>query len=317
MYSISSSLAPPNFTHTQVITFMEGGASRQGRVAQACDACKRRKVRCNGEQRRQQCNHLNLKCIYTPTARGRARKNTAERGTVIESYGRSTRSAYSPTSSISVPPAPTSPTILPAPASLPSISIHPDPSFFLDLVPDYLLCVYPVNPVISEVEIRACVHQMDTNQDAASFVYAFAAATINLTRTDLIQFAPDVRDQISAQLTRPFELRTPIAFESQSTIFKLMGNIFLEICLMALRKFDLAFFYLREVISMVHILRIKSVGDMAALNPSERARRQRAYWEYFIHERFSALSDYKPICLDPLPALPEHDPSISPAIKYG
>ena len=201
----------------------------------------------------------------------RARKNTAERGTVIESY-RSTRSAYSPTSSISVPPAPISPTILPAPASLPSISIHPYPSFFLDPVPDYLLCVYPVNPVISEVEIRACVHQMDTNQDAASFVYAFAAATINLTRTDLIQFAPDVRDQISALLTRSFELRTPMAFESQPTIFKLMGNIFLEICLMALRKFDLAFFYLREAISMV------------ALNPSERARRQRAYWECFIHD---------------------------------
>jgi Fungal Zn(2)-Cys(6) binuclear cluster domain len=203
------------FDSTQVVTSMEGGASRQGRVAQACDACKRRKAHCNGEQRCQQCNHLNLRCIYTPTTRGRARKNTAERGTVIESYRRSTRSAHSPTSSISVPPAPTSPTILPAPVSLPPVLIHPNPSFFLNLVPDYLLCVYPVNPVISEVEIRACVHQMDTNQDAAPFVYAFAAVTINFTRTNLTQFAPDARDQISALLTRSFKLRTPMAFESQ------------------------------------------------------------------------------------------------------
>lgn len=251
-----------------------------------------------------------MKCIYTPTTRGRARKNTAERGTVIESYRRSTRSAHSPTSSISVPPAPARP---------PSVLIHPDPSFFLDLVPDYLLCVYPVNPVISEVEIRACVHQMDINQDAASFVYAFAAVTINLTRTGLIQFAPNVRDQISALLTRSFELRTPMAFETQPTIFKLMGNIFIfiEICFMALRKFDLAFFYLREAISMVHMLRIESVGDMAALDQPEQARRQRAYWECFIHERFSALSDYKPTSLDPLSDLPEHDPSISPAVEHG
>ncbi|OCL11724.1 hypothetical protein AOQ84DRAFT_422513 [Glonium stellatum] len=302
---------------------MEGGANHHRRVAQACDACKRRKVRCNGEQRCQQCDHLNLKCIYTPAGR-RVRKNAAERGTVIESYRRSTGSAYSPTSPVSLAPAPTSPTIIATPAhtpstlpSTPSVSIHPNLSFFLDLVPAYLLCVYPVNPVVSEAEIRACIHQIDADRDAASFVYAFAAVTINLTRTDSIQSAPDVRDQISALLSRSFEFRTTMVFESQPTVLKLMGSIFIEICLMALRKFNLAFFYLREAISMVHMLRIENVGDMAALDLSERARRQRAYWECFIHERFSALSDYKPICLDPLPNMPEHDPSISPAVEHG
>lgn len=53
------------------------------------------------------------------------------------------------------------------------------------------------------------------------------------------------------------------------------------------------------------------------LAPTERARRHRAYWECFIHERFIALSANMPICLPPLPALPEHDPSPPPEIEQG
>jgi len=187
----------------------------------------------------------------------------------------------------------------------------------LDLIPDYLAFVYPVNPVITDAEIRACVQQINSNREAASFLYAFAAVTINLTRSDLIQFAPDIQDQIGGLVNRCLEFGDPMGVESQPTMLKVMSNIFIEICLMGLSKLRHGFFYLRQAISLLHMLRVENATEMALLVSTERARRQRAYWECFIHERFTALSENMPICLPPLPTLPEHDPFLSPEIEQG
>lgn len=42
-------------------------------------------------------------------------------------------------------------------------------------------------PIISESEIRTCVKEMNESRLEASFVYVYAAVTINLTRTEPIQ----------------------------------------------------------------------------------------------------------------------------------
>jgi hypothetical protein len=65
------------------------------------------------------------------------------------------------------------------------------------------------------------------------------------------------------------------------------------------------------------MLRIENTAEMALLDPGERARRQRAYWECFIHKRFTALSESMPICLEPLDTLPEHDPTLAPEVEQG
>lgn len=87
-----------------------------------------------------------------------------------------------------------------------------------------------MNPVITEAEIRKCAQQMNSSREAASFLYAFAAVTINLTRTDIIQFAPDVKTQIANLLNRSFEFRDAMDLESQPTLLKIMGNVFIEVC---------------------------------------------------------------------------------------
>lgn len=48
---------------------------------------------------------------------------------------------------------------------------------------------------------------------------------------------------------------------------------------------------------------------MSQLPIVEHARRQRAVWICFIHERFAALIEYNLICLEPLPDISERDPS--------
>jgi Fungal Zn(2)-Cys(6) binuclear cluster domain len=306
---------------------MQDGASKSPRAAQACDACKRRKVRCNGGDRCQQCKHFDLRCVYTPIKRGRPRKNAAARGAVIEEYRRGTSSDGSNnvsqqrplTSPTSVRPDNSTTTGSPpaAPVMLPSMLLHPDPGYFLDLLPDYMTYVYPVNPVITASEIRICVDQLHTSREAACFLYAFAAVTINLTRTDQVQFAPDIRDQITTLLHRCLDNKESMGLDAQPSLLRVYTNIFIQICLMALRKIGLGFFYLREAISMLHLMQVENAEIMAGLEPAERARRQRAYWECFIHERFTALTDYKPTCLRLLPDLPDHDSTLSPEIEHG
>jgi len=183
------------------------------------------------------------------------------------------------------------------------------------LVPDYLAYVYPVNPIITEAEIRACVEQMSTSREAASFTYAFAAVTINLART-----AFDLREQISHLLTRALEHRELLGLENitQPWLLRIMTSIFLEICFMGLRKTSLGFYYLRDAISLLQLLRISSPEHTCHLSVPERARLQRVYWECFIHERYTALSNYLPLILPPLPSgLPEHDPTLPPNIQSG
>jgi hypothetical protein len=54
------------------------------RVAKACDACKLRKVKCNGQERCQQCAHLGLRCVYTVSVKQRVQYG--KRGHLISEY---------------------------------------------------------------------------------------------------------------------------------------------------------------------------------------------------------------------------------------
>ncbi|KAF4548573.1 Hypothetical protein D9617_27g045410 [Elsinoe fawcettii] len=101
------------------------------------------------------------------------------------------------------------------------------------------------------------------------------------------------------------------------SILRVMTSVFLEICLMNLSKPDLALFYLNEAIVQLPMLHIADAEAMSALSHTERCRRERLYWECFIHERFAAVVHERSIILDPLPSLPPFDPSIDFSIHQG
>jgi hypothetical protein len=88
-------------------------------------------------------------------------------------------------------------------------------------------------------------------------------------------------------------------------------------CYMSLGQHDLGFFYLREALSMIHLLRIEDKTLMASLDLAERSRRQRLYWLCFIHERFISISHYSPATLSSFTQFPEEDPGLDPHISQG
>jgi len=134
------------------------------RSSQACDACKLRKVKCNGQARCQQCSHLDLKCVYSAP---RQRRKPSKRGEVIERYKSVSNGGVDTSQGVPFNQASSSndffspqPTqTLPAITSLlsketlldedspGSSGSHYSAEFYFGFLQDYEVSVYPVNPV--------------------------------------------------------------------------------------------------------------------------------------------------------------------------
>lgn len=276
------------------------------RTSQACEPCKRRKIRCNGQPQCQQCTHSGIPCTYADTLARRSRKETVGRGRIIAAF-KETKTSGKWTNEV----------LAPKPNVESAISSFSNPAFFLGQLDEYDRFIYPMSPVVKAVEIRDMIHQMDTDREIASFVYVFSAVTLNLTCHEPIQRGSETSEQIATLLTRSLELRSPLGFNSKPSIVTLMRSLFTQMAFVGLRKLDLGFLYLREAISLVYMLHIHEKEPMQELQVEERCRRQRAYYECFIHERFTALTYYRPPCLPPLPALPDHDPSMDRELEEG
>lgn len=186
----------------------------------------------------------------------------------------------------------------------------------MDLIPDYLEGVYPVQPVIPEHELRQLIHVMDTDQEARSFIYSFGGCTLNLTRygdrrtEEVVQTIEHLMDCSIESMRPPYK-------HYRTSVIRCMQSIFIHNCLMSLQGSDAAFFYMRDAICNIQLLRVDSQDVAAELTPPERSRRQRLYWQAYIHERFLAILDYRRAILPPLYTLPEDDPTIPIQVHEG
>lgn len=192
-------------------------------------------------------------------------------------------------------------------------------SYFESLIPDYMSYVYPFSPIITDTEVLASITKMDTEREHAAFIYAFTAVTLDLTRSSKITSTPPSTSQITDLMRQSVEIQQPLVIGFRPSILRAMTSIFIQMCAMSLGHYDLGFFYLREAISMIQILRISDKTVLAGLCAAERARRQRLYWQCFIHERFMSIVYFSPVALSPA-EYPEEDTttaSVSMGIQQG
>ncbi|KAH6612746.1 hypothetical protein C7974DRAFT_84752 [Boeremia exigua] len=299
--------------------------STQKRVSKACDACKRRKVKCNGQERCQQCSHLGLRCVYSASGKLRSQ---GKRGHIISEFR----------NHMNHPHTTSPPVILPAngqhiqpyngftysferndfsSASPESpVGPHYNKAFFLDLISDYMEGVYPVQPVIAEHEVRHYINSMDHDPEMRSFVYSFGGCTLNLTRYGDRRTEEVVRT-IENLMDLSVDTMKPPHKSHHSSVMRAMQSIFIHNCLMSLQGSDAAFHWMRDAISAIQLLRIDNPEHVASLSGPERSRRQRLYWQAYIHERFLAILDYRQAIMFPLYTLPEDDPTIPIQVHEG
>ncbi|GAB7340233.1 hypothetical protein MBLNU457_6698t1 [Dothideomycetes sp. NU457] len=302
------------------------------RSSQACDACKLRKVKCNGQARCQQCSHLDLKCVYSAP---RQRRKPSKRGEVIERYKTVSNGGVDTTQNAALNQAsgndffsPQSTQTLPAITSLlskepfleedspGSSTSHYAAEFYFGFLQDYEASVYPVNPVITVDEARDAILEMHTSREASAFVHALVAVTINLTHV-----APEREAETKAQtlhwVEETIKRQCPLLLHTKVTPRLIMTCQFMHICFMGMSRPDLAFYYLRQSITLIQIMRIDDPETMQSLPLIERARRQRLYWEAFVHERYNSITDCHAPVLQELPIMPENDPSIPHWVMNG
>lgn len=235
----------------------------------ACSACSQRKVRCNGQQRCQQCEHLNLRCEYSePSPRQIQRNRTPKKiPKRVQEH----------------------PVLAAAPHEREYWSkgldqgekAHYETSFFLALLPDFQNFVLPFHPVITIAEAQYAIETMDTDNEAQAFVFGLAAVTLNLTHS-LRSQTPSPNLDIETWVSKTLSTLQPVLSQDDISVRKVATLQFIHVCLMGLGRHDLAFYYLRQSTTMVEILRIGDAEIMAQFPLAERARRQRLYWTVFV-----------------------------------
>ena len=190
------------------------------------------------------------------------------------------------------------------------------------LIPDFENYTYPVNPIITTQQIRVCIDLMSTDPTRAALVYSFAAVTINLTMTQQqhthklsinfissnelgipITTSERIHDLMNCSLrargrATPTDALSDTLFSDDLVEIRIATCIFLEICWMALKKPDKAFLALREAIALIQLLHVDR--GPGTLTGPEYARRQRIYWEAYIHERFLTITNCFPSIMPPL-----------------
>ncbi|KAF4508879.1 hypothetical protein G6O67_005208 [Ophiocordyceps sinensis] len=295
-----------------------------GKITRACDACRVRKVR------------FNLGCAFAPAP---AKRKPAVRGRLVAQL----RSKGSGKSQFALAPVPSTAAVTsiagivdathsagPQPEPGPPIGCSGySQEFFLALLPQFEQLVYPVNPVLTPDEIRDAIATMHSDFEDAALVHAFGAVTINLTQTSWT-----LHGDIAAQMTslthyslwahRKAEMgretdANGLQSELPITVKSIMTCIFNEISLMAFKRFDRSFAALREAISMIQMLNVHRYADGdGLLGPDEVSRRQRMYWEAYIHERFLCIVSGYPCIMTPLrTGLPVTDNSVPPSVALG
>lgn len=311
----------------QLHSSMSGSSSTgRHRVTRACNNCRFRKVKCTGAIPCAQCNHLNLPCIFSSSNKPRGPPARNGLLTKLRNNDTEVNAATGP---------------LQNPRHVPSTDgeafyrglKHVDflmssqeytTDFFMSLIPEYERVAYPVNPIITGTEIVESIRYMHTDYTHAALVYAYAAVTVNLSQgiwPEAGQVSARVHDllKLSVSMRRRVEEARSL-FEVPMSVTRIVTCIFLEICMMAFKRYDQSFMLLREAMAMIQMFTIhcKASQDRVEMDLPETARMQRLYWELFIHERFLTLmSNYPSILPSPSSGTPVEDTTIPTHVDVG
>ncbi|RMX74514.1 hypothetical protein D0869_12513 [Hortaea werneckii] len=148
---------------------MDNGKRRH----KACDTCSQRKVRCNGQQRCQQCEHSNLLCRYSAPA---PRPQYERRSTKPAKRLKDTVQAIAPlATSASGHGASWTAGINGASMQHQAPAEVDNNNFFISLLSDFETFVLPFHPAITMAEAQKAIETMSENQEARAFVYGLVA----------------------------------------------------------------------------------------------------------------------------------------------
>ncbi|KJZ77237.1 hypothetical protein HIM_03558 [Hirsutella minnesotensis 3608] len=274
-------------------------------VKRACDACHRRKVKCDGINPCRNCSSAQLSCTYNAIPQKKGPKGS--RAKVISELRETQRQTslsakvQNRMNGIACPP----PSSGPTPGLLTSELVKECAHFYFDNL-------YAQAPVLDRHQIEQQVLYMEQNRDAYCMMTSLCAFIMLQPGMSMPPGDPYNLDMvpganiISSQLLLEEALRVRRGYEylDSITLNALVTSFFIFGCYYGQEMHDKAWFHLREATTMIHMAGMHKEEYYLQFDAAEAARRRRLYWLFFVLERAYALQRQRPVSLQATINLP-------------
>lgn len=221
-------------------------------IYKACDACRRRKTKCSGQQPCLGCMSADLTCTYI--SHRRQGGNSGARATVLNEL-RSNEARHAAATSASVSSESN---------RSPLINIQcPEASFTNECINAYLRCIWPVVPVLTQHALETEAQLARTSLGSRQFILAFCAYVANFgnvlqeSQIDRQTCSPLILGQQclndALQLQRSMQPMNP-------TPRSMFVSFFLYGAHAGLGDYQRGWFYLREATTLYTMLRRDAVS---------------------------------------------------------
>ncbi|KAJ4418459.1 hypothetical protein N0V82_005538 [Gnomoniopsis sp. IMI 355080] len=284
-------------------------------VKRACDACHRRKVKCDGTSPCRNCNTATLNCTYNAVPQKKGPKGS--RAKVISAL-REDQKLQSLSAQVQsrmngiAGPQPPNPSLAPVPGLLTSDLVRESLDFFF-------ANMYPQIPIISRQRLEQQLAFLDQSPDTYCLLTSLSAFTMLQPGMGIPGGDPYGLDSMpganilscTVLLEETIRVRKGFDYIEPPSFNTLCTSYFLFACHYAMDMHDKAWFHLREAATMIHMIGMNREEVYAQLDPVESACRRRLYWLIFVAERAYALQRNRPLTLQATinPPTPADDPT--------
>ncbi|KAM0429703.1 hypothetical protein ACHAPT_006309 [Fusarium lateritium] len=276
-------------------------------VKRACDACHRRKVRCNGANPCRNCAGSQLLCTYNAIPQKKGPKGS--RAKVISEL-RETQRQTSLAAKVHQ-------RLTGMPNTLPNYS--PDPStgllsneFMKDCLRYFFDNVYGQLPILDRGLLEEHMQLMEQGRDVYCLMSALCAFVMlqpgmTMPASDSFNLELHPGATIAASqllLDECIRVRKASDYHDAINHYVLATNFFIYACHFAMDNHDKAWFYLRETSTMMHMAGMHKEEFYTSLEHEDATRRRNLYWLVLMTERSYAIQRNRPQTLQASIRLP-------------
>ncbi|KAL0932873.1 C6 zinc finger protein [Colletotrichum truncatum] len=271
-------------------------------VKRACDACHRRKVKCDGVNPCRNCHTAQLSCTYNAIPQKKGPKGS--RAKVISELRETQRQTslsakvQNRMNGIPNPPAPVS--LSPTPGLLSAELVK-------ECVEFYFANLYEKMPILDRRQIDQQLPFMEQNRDTYCLLTSLCAfmmlqpgmsmPTGDPYNLDVMPGATIVASQLLLEET--LQVRKGYDYLDSTSFNTLATNFFVYGCYHGLELHDKAWYYLREASTVMHMtgMNKEETYHGPQWDNAESSRRRRLYWLFYIMERAHAIQRQRPLTL--------------------
>lgn len=257
-------------------------------VKRACDACHRRKVKCDGINPCRNCNTASLNCTYNAVPQKKGPKGSRAKviSALREDQKQQSLSAQVQNRLNGIAGPPVAASLTPTAGLLTGEMARECLDFFFTNM-------YPHMPILNRQRLEQQAPYMDQSLDTYCLLTSLCALMMLQPGMGIPGGDPFGLDNMpganivssTVLMEETTRVRKSFDYTESPSLNTLATSYFLFACYYGLDMHEKAWFHLREATTLMHIVGMNTEEFYAPLEPVESSRRRRLYWLLFVTER--------------------------------